>query len=221
MPVQIAIDGYSSCGKSTVAKALATRLGYTYIDTGAMYRATTLYFLRKNIGVHDLSPIQQALQEIQIGFSKDGKEVFLNGENVSDEIRQMHVAEKVSSFSSIKEVRAKLVQQQQEIGKKQSVVMDGRDIGTVVFPQATLKIFMTADPHIRAERRYKELQAKGESVSMEAIFQNLQQRDHEDTTRKESPLTQASDAIILDNSHLDQEQQLQFVIDRLPQDAVA
>lgn len=211
MSTRIAIDGYSSCGKSTIAKALANELGYTYIDTGAMYRAVTLYFLRNELDVKDAQAVDQALKAIQITFSNEGKEVWLNGENVSDEIRQMPVAENVSKISAIKAVRIAMVEQQRAIGSKQNVVMDGRDIGTAVFPDAELKLFMTADPLIRAERRFKELEAKGEQVTIAEILTNLTQRDHDDTTRAESPLVQAEDAVVLDNSHLNQEQQLEWV----------
>ncbi len=216
MPVRIAIDGFSSCGKSTVAKALAKELGYTYIDTGAMYRAVTLYFLRNQILLHEEKKVEKALQAITITFSNEGKEVWLNGENVSDEIRQMPVAENVSKISALKAVREAMVAQQRLIGQSQNVVMDGRDIGTAVFPNAELKIFMTADPEIRAQRRFKELLAKGEKISFEEILVNVTQRDHDDTTRVQSPLVQANDAITLDNSVLNEQQQLDFIKKLLP-----
>lgn len=211
MSTRIAIDGFSSCGKSTIAKALAKELGYTYIDTGAMYRAVTLYFLRNSVNVKEEQAVARALDAIRIDFSDEGKKVWLNEEDVSEEIRQMPVAESVSKISAIKAVRTAMVEQQRNIGASQNVVMDGRDIGTAVFPDAELKLFMTADPNIRAERRYKELTTKGESVSFEEILKNLAQRDHDDTTRAESPLVQAQDAVVLDNSFLTEQEQLDWV----------
>jgi cytidylate kinase len=211
----IAIDGYSSCGKSTLAKALAKKLGFIYIDSGAMYRAVTLYFLRHQISLSDHSEIEKALTQIELNFfHQDGQlRVALNGEDVSDEIRQMPVSENVSAISAIKEVRHEMVKQQQRMGKSKNIVMDGRDIGTAVFPHAQIKIFMTADPLIRAERRYKEMQAKGDvSISLEDVFENLAHRDYADTTREESPLTRADDAIILDNTELTEQEQLDFAI---------
>jgi cytidylate kinase len=212
--IVIAIDGYSSCGKSTIAKALARKLHFVYIDTGAMYRAVTLYFIRKKIDLHDAISIEEALNKIHINFeyNKEQTFVFLNEEDVSEEIRQMPVSEKVSQVSAIKAVRTEMVRQQQRMGKSKNIIMDGRDIGTVVFPDATLKFFMTADPMIRAERRFKELISKGEKVSLEEIYSNLALRDHQDTTREESPLIQAEDAIVLDNSGIDQEMQLNFAL---------
>jgi CMP/dCMP kinase len=215
----IAIDGYSSCGKSTLAKALAQKLNYIYIDSGAMYRAVTLYFLRQNIDLTSHKAIITALKDIDIDFySRDYQShVLLNGEEVSEEIRQMPVSESVSKIAAIQEVRQCMVKQQQKMGKQKNIVMDGRDIGTTVFPNACLKLFMTADPKIRAERRFKELQAKGENISLEAIFNNLAQRDFQDTTRQYSPLIKATDAVILDNTYLNQTQQLAFAIAHLPQ----
>lgn len=212
--IVIAIDGYSSCGKSTLAKALAKRLNFIYIDSGAMYRAVTLYFLRNNIEIQNQESVKSALKNIHIDFQTVDNQtiITLNGEDISKEIRQMHVAEKVSSVSAIKEVRMEMVRQQQRMGESGSIVMDGRDIGTVVFPNADLKLFMTAEPQIRAERRYNELISKGEKVNKEEIFANLAQRDLQDTTRKESPLVQAVDAIVLDNSHINEEQQLAFAM---------
>lgn len=214
----IAIDGYSSCGKSTMAKALAKKLGFVYIDSGAMYRAVTLYFLNNAIDLANGDAIVQALSNIKIDLVPEGDKtkVLLNGEDVSDTIREMFVSSKVSEVSAIKAVRKAMVAQQQALGKRKNIIMDGRDIGTTVFPSADLKIFMTADPKIRAERRYKELVEKGENVSMEEVFENLAHRDYIDTNREESPLVRADDAIILDNTELDRDEQLQFVIDRIP-----
>ena len=210
----IAIDGYSSCGKSTIAKALAKKLHFIYIDTGAMYRAVTLYFLRHQIDLNDSLSVEKALNNIHINFDYRDEQtfVFLNEEDVSEEIRQMPVSDRVSQVSAIKTVRTEMVRQQQRMGRSKNIIMDGRDIGTVVFPDATLKFFMTADPVIRAERRYKELLSKGEKVSLEEIYANLALRDHQDSTREESPLTQADDAIVLDNSTIDQEAQLEFAL---------
>lgn len=212
--IVIAIDGYSSCGKSTIAKALAKKLHFIYIDTGAMYRAVTLYFLRNKIDLNDPLSVESALDNIHINFEYRDEQtfVFLNEEDISEEIRQMPVSEKVSQVSAIKAVRTAMVRQQQRMGKSKNIIMDGRDIGTVVFPDATLKFFMTADPQIRAERRFKELSSKGEKVSLEEIYANLALRDHQDTTREESPLIQAADAIVLDNSNIDQEMQLEFAL---------
>lgn len=212
--IVIAIDGYSSCGKSTLAKALAKKLNFTYIDSGAMYRAVTLYFMRNNIDLQNPDSVREALNNIHLDFqSLNGQTIIsLNGEDVSDEIRQMHVAEQVSSVSTIKDVRTEMVKQQQRMGKTGNIVMDGRDIGTVVFPNADLKLFMTADPKIRAERRFNELIGKGEKVNMQEIYDNLAQRDLQDTTRKESPLIKAEDAIVLDNSYINESQQLEFAM---------
>lgn len=211
----IAIDGFSSCGKSTVARALAKELGFVFVDSGAMYRAVTLYFLRKGIGCHDTASVVQAIQEIQLDLLPDVDKikVVLNGEDVSEEIRTMEVSSLVSEVSAIKEVRHAMVSQQQLLGAKRNIVMDGRDIGTTVFPNADLKIFMTASPHVRAERRYAELSAKGEQLTMEEVIENLSHRDHIDSTREESPLRQADDAVVLDNSFMNQEEQLSFVLD--------
>ena len=215
--IVVAIDGYSSCGKSTLAKALAKKLHFIYVDSGAMYRAVTLYFLRNKTDLNNHDLIIDALQHIDLNFhSRDYQShILLNGEEVSDEIRQMPVSENVSRISAIKEVRQAMVKQQQKMGKSKNMVMDGRDIGTVVFPHAQIKLFMTADPKIRAERRYKELIAKGDEVSLEEIFENLAHRDFQDTTREESPLTRADDAIVLDNTNLTEEEQLKFAIGKI------
>lgn len=212
--IVIAIDGYSSCGKSTIAKALAKKLHFIYIDSGAMYRAVTLYFLRNNISLDNHEEIVEALSDIHLNFhSRDYQShITLNDEEVSEEIRQMPVSELVSDVSAIREVRVEMVRQQQRMGKSKNIIMDGRDIGTVVFPNADLKLFMTADPKIRAERRFKELMLKGEEVTMEEIFDNIAHRDFLDTTREESPLVRAEDAIILDNTTIDEEEQLEFVL---------
>lgn len=209
----IAIDGFSSCGKSTVAKALAKQLNFVFIDSGAMYRAVTLYFLRNEVPFDDVVQVKAALRNIQIDFvpNTEMTQILLNDEDVSAEIRQMYVSNKVSEVSAIKEVRTAMVAQQQQLGKVKNIVMDGRDIGTTVFPDADLKIFMTASPHVRAERRFAELAAKGEQVTMEEVMANLAHRDHIDSTREESPLRQAADAIVLDNSNLTQEEQLKIV----------
>ena len=203
----IAIDGYSSCGKSTLAKALAKKLHFIYIDSGAMYRGVTLYFLRKGTDLNDPIAIEKALNEINLNFQSHENQVHitLNDEDISEEIRQMPVSGKVSMVSAIKAVRTEMVRQQQRMGKSKNIVMDGRDIGTVVFPEADIKLFMTADPKIRAERRYQELIRKGEKVSLKEIYDNLALRDHQDTTREESPLIRAEDAVILDNSYINEE----------------
>ncbi len=214
----VAIDGYSSCGKSTLAKALAKKLGFIYIDSGAMYRAVTLYFLRNQIDLTDHNAIVDALNHIELNFhSRDYQShITLNGEEVSDEIRLMPVSEAVSPVSAIKEVRKEMVKQQQRMGKSKNIVMDGRDIGTAVFPDAQVKFFMTADPKIRAERRFKEMQAKGdETVTLEEVFENLAHRDYADTTREESPLTRADDAIVLDNTDITEEEQLAFALEKV------
>ncbi|HEX8609312.1 MAG TPA: (d)CMP kinase [Pedobacter sp.] len=214
----IAIDGYSSCGKSTLAKALAKQLGFIYIDSGAMYRAVTLYFLRNNIDVQNEEQVNDAIRHIELNFhSRDYEShITLNGEEVSNEIRQMPVSESVSYVSANRLVRKEMVKQQQRMGKSKDIVMDGRDIGTTVFKDAQVKFFMTADPKIRAERRYKELQSKGDfDTSLEEVFENLAHRDYADTTRVESPLVRADDAIILDNTDLSPEEQLSFAMNEV------
>ena len=215
--IVVAIDGYSSCGKSTLAKALAKKLHFIYVDSGAMYRAVTLYFLRNHTDLNNHDIIIDALDHIDLNFhSRDYQShILLNGEEVSEEIRQMPVSENVSKIAAIKEVRYEMVKKQQKMGKSKNMVMDGRDIGTTVFPHAEVKLFMTADPKIRAERRHKELLAKGENVSLEEIFENIAHRDFLDTTREESPLVRADDAIILDNTNLTPEEQLAFALDKI------
>lgn len=218
----IAIDGHSSCGKSTMAKQLAQKLGYVYIDTGAMYRVVTLVALRNgwiDNKVPDKAKVIDGLKDIEITFQWDEKmgknTTFLNGENVEDEIRRLEVSENVSPISTIAEVRAEMVRQQRENGKEKGIVMDGRDIGTVVFPNAELKIFMTASPEIRAERRYKELKEKGLDVNFEEVLANVEGRDKIDSTREVSPLKQAGDAIVLDNSYMTREEQLEWTINKV------
>lgn len=215
----IAIDGFSSCGKSTMAKSLARELGYIYIDSGAMYRAVTLYALRNNWipdGKPNVNAIISGIESINITFRFDPatekNTTFMNGENIEEEIRRLEVSENVSPVSTIKEVRQAMVKLQKQMGANKGIVMDGRDIGTVVFPEAELKIFMTAGPEIRAQRRFLELSNKGQTVSMEEIRQNINQRDYIDQNREESPLRKANDAIVLDNSFLSPEQQLQWTI---------
>jgi cytidylate kinase len=215
--IVVAIDGYSSCGKSTLAKALAKKLHFIYVDSGSMYRAVTLFLQRQKIDITNEQQVTEALKHIHLNFhSRDYQtHITLNDEEVSDEIRNMAVSEMVSDVSAIRSVRKEMVKQQQRMGRSKNIVMDGRDIGTTVFPNAQVKIFMTADPKIRAERRYKELQEKGENISLEEVFENLAHRDYLDTTRKESPLTRANDAIILDNTNLTQEQQLSIALENI------
>ncbi len=215
MKINIAIDGYSSCGKGTIAKSLAQILGYRFIDTGAMYRSVTLYFIENNVNLSRIESVEEALNHISIDFSvtADGtQEVLLNGVSVEKEIREMRVAERVSEVAALSPVRKKLVAMQQQIGANKGVVMDGRDIGTVVFPDAELKIFMTARPEIRANRRWKELVAKGDLVSEAEVLANLSHRDAVDSSREDSPLTLTSDYRILDNSDLDRSQQLELAM---------
>ena len=218
----IAIDGHSSCGKSTMAKSLAQRLGYVYIDTGAMYRVVTLVALRNGWienKIPNTQKIIDGLKDIKITFQWDEKAgkntTFLNGENVEDEIRQLEVSENVSPISTIAEVRHEMVLQQRENGKNKGIVMDGRDIGTVVFPDAELKIFMTASPEIRAQRRYLELTEKGDNVNFGEILANVEGRDKIDSTRAVSPLKRADDELILDNSELTREQQLDWAVKKV------
>jgi cytidylate kinase len=213
----VAIDGYSSCGKSTLAKALAKKLNFIYVDSGAMYRAVALYFLRNKIELTNHDQVTNALQNIHLNFnSRDFKShITLNNEEVSDEIRQMPVSDAVSSVAAIYEVRREMVKQQQRMGRSKNIVMDGRDIGTAVFPDAPVKFFMTADPKIRAERRYKELLPQNPGITLEEIFDSLAHRDYQDTTRKESPLVRAEDAIILDNTDLTPDEQLLFALSHI------
>ncbi len=209
----VAVDGYSSCGKSTIAKALAKYAGYIYVDTGAMYRAVALFAHRAGLAEH-LEQVVERLQDIHISFvqTPNGQHVTLNGEDVEAEIRTLEIGNLASQVSTIKEVRAFLVAQQQVMGEHKGIVMDGRDIGTVVFPQAELKLFLTATPEVRAERRFKELQAKGENPVFEEVLRDTNDRDYRDTHRAESPLRQAEDAIVVDNSHMTREEQMEHII---------
>jgi len=209
----ITIDGWSSCGKSTLAKQLAKELGYIYVDSGAMYRAITLYFLRNHIDWTDAAEVKKALKDISLEFEHNAKsgqsEMYLNGENVEYVIRDLVVAEKVSEVAAIKEVRKFAVAQQQKMGKGKGIIMDGRDIGTVVFPHAELKIFMTADNAVRVERRFQELFEKNPNITLDEVKANLEMRDYIDSHRDVSPLRQAEDAILLDNTNLTEKEQFQ------------
>lgn len=213
----IAIDGYSSCGKSTLAKELAVKLGYNYIDSGAMYRAITLYFLRNSIDYSSPSEVESALANINLSFAYNAKrqasDILLNDEDAEPYIRDMLVSEKVSEVAAIKEVRSFAVAEQQRMGNAKGIVMDGRDIGTTVFPNAELKLFMTAQPEVRVMRRFKEMYATNPNITIEDVRHNLELRDYIDSTREESPLRQASDAILLDNSTLTREEQLEQVLE--------
>ena len=214
--ITIAVDGFSSTGKSTLAKALAKHLGYIYVDTGAMYRAVALFAMQNGYIGKDFVDTQSLINSLpyiklvfkynpNLGFS----EMYLNGDNVETEIRTIEVSNYVSKVAGIPEVRSKLVEQQHEMGKNKGVVMDGRDIGTVVFPEAEIKLFMTASAHTRAERRFKELQQKGDQVTFEEVFKNIEDRDYMDTHREDSPLVKAKDAIEFDNSNISKEEQFQ------------
>jgi cytidylate kinase len=208
--INIAIDGYSSCGKGTLAKAMALALNYVFIDSGAMYRAVTLFLMRHSVNLDDMAQVEQALAQLTVEFDVDdagASFVTLNGENVENEIRTIAVASKVSEVAKIQAVRDKLVFLQQQMGAKKGVVMDGRDIGTVVFPDAELKIFMTASVEVRTQRRFSELVAKGDDVTLEEISANLKHRDAVDSSRENSPLTMTSDYRILDNSEMDRDSQ--------------
>ncbi|MBP6478235.1 MAG: (d)CMP kinase [Chitinophagaceae bacterium] len=215
--IVITIDGWSSCGKSTLAKQLAKELGYVYVDSGAMYRAITLFFLRTNVDLASKKEIKEALQNISLEFifnsTSGNSEIYLNSENVEYLIRDMFIAEKVSDVAAIKEVREFAVAQQQKMGAKKGIVMDGRDIGTVVFPKAELKLFMTADSAIRVQRRFKELYEKNPNITIEEVKDNLELRDYIDSNREISPLRRAEDAIELDNTNLSESQQFLKAID--------
>lgn len=217
--INIAIDGYSSCGKSTLARQLAQALDYIYVDSGAMYRAVALFAMRKGWVEEsrlDQDALVSALDQVQVSFSNMANGIgrtLLNGEDVEDEIRDMAVSKVVSLVSTVPEVRAKLVELQKLIGKDKGVVMDGRDIGTVVFPNAELKLFMKADAEVRAKRRYEELRAKGVKVSLEEVIANVRQRDHQDENREHDPLRLAEDAVVIDNSNIGPEEQFEQAMD--------
>ncbi len=227
VPIVIAIDGFSSCGKSTLAKALAKKLGFRYIDSGAMYRAVTLYFLQQGLKIEQLQrmpedELEKLLDRIHITFEINElsgiSEVTLNGVNAEKQIRDLRISDLVSPVSAIPAIRHRMVDLQKSYGAKKGIVMDGRDIGTTVFPQAELKLFMTARKEVRAKRRFDELNEKGFMVTVDEVQRNISERDHTDTNRSESPLRQAEDAIILDNSNLNQQEQLDFalnLIDRI------
>lgn len=213
----IAIDGFSSCGKSTLAKELAAKLGYSYIDSGAMYRAITLYFLRNQVDYSNPAAVLDAIANINLYFAHNEQtqtsDLYLNDEDVAPYIRDMIISEKVSEVAAIREVRAFAVAQQKRMGRKKGIVMDGRDIGTTVFPDAELKIFMTADPEVRVMRRFKEMYTANPQTTIEEVRHNLELRDYIDSTREESPLHQAADAILLNNSSLTREEQLEIVLE--------
>ncbi len=217
--ITIAIDGYSACGKSTLAKALAKALDYSFIDSGAMYRGAALFFYRQghvSEEMMDIEAIERAIPNLDLSFKIQNTKncLYLNNENIENEIRQAYVVNIVSKVATIKKVRTALVKQQQRMGENGGIVMDGRDIGSVVFPNAQLKIFVTASPEIRAQRRYAELQQKGIPQSLEEVKLNLTKRDHIDSTREESPLVQVQDAIVLDNSKLTKEEQLEWALEK-------
>ena len=215
--IVIAIDGYSGCGKSTTARQVAKELGYAYIDSGAMYRSVTLYFLENFVSLTDPRAVARALKQIHITFHynqhMESNETFLNGLNVEERIREMDISERVSDVSAVKLVRDEMVAQQRRMGKNKGVVMDGRDIGTVVLPAADLKIFMSADLQVRAERRQKELLERGVLVELSEVIENLVKRDQIDTTRKESPLKKAADAIEIDTTHITFAEQVEIIKD--------
>lgn len=217
--ITIAIDGFSSTGKSTLAKALAKKMGYIYVDTGAMYRAITLFAMRKGFitsAAFKREELVAVLNDIELHFeynaTKGYADIFLNGENVEELIRTLEVSNFVSQIAEVSEVRRKLVDQQQIFGKSKGVVMDGRDIGTVVFPDAELKVFMTASPQIRAERRYQELKEKNQNITFDEVYQNVVKRDEIDTSRADSPLIKADDAIEIDNSNLSKDEQFELIV---------
>ena len=218
----VAIDGHSSCGKSTMAKSLAAQVGYIYVDTGAMYRAVTLFAMREGLfdaqGQPDAARLEALVPEIEVSFHLDPTTnlplVCLNGEVVEEEVRTLEVSSHVSAIAALPFVREALTRQQQRMGEEKGIVMDGRDIGTVVFPQAELKVFVTASAEVRAQRRFLELTAKGQAVAFEDILRNVQERDYIDSHREVAPLRQADDALVLDNSELTREEQMQWLLDR-------
>ncbi len=218
--INIALDGYSSCGKSTIAKRLARSLGYTYVDTGAMYRGVTLYALREGLFSGEEPMVEEIIRrlpriEMRFAIYPDGQHLLLDGEDVEREIRGMEVSEHVSPIATIPEVRAALTRQQQDMAKEKGVVMDGRDVGTTILPDAELKIFVTARPEVRARRRFDELTAKGESVTYDSVLANVRERDRIDSGRAVSPLRQAEDALVLDNSDMTLDQQQVWVEERV------
>lgn len=218
--INVALDGYSSCGKSTIAKRLARSLGYTYVDTGAMYRGVTLYALREGLFSGEEPMVEEIIRrlpriEMRFAIYPDGQHLLLNGEDVEREIRGMEVSEHVSPIATIPEVRAALTRQQQDMAKEKGVVMDGRDVGTTILPDAELKIFVTARPEVRARRRFDELTAKGESVTYDSVLVNVRERDRIDSGRAVSPLRQAEDALVLDNSDMTLDQQQVWVEERV------
>ena len=221
LKINIAIDGHSSCGKGTLARQLAEKLDYTFIDSGSMYRAVALYFLENDILNSDAEQVELALTQIHLEFLKNNTtnrfEIYLNGKSVEQRIRQMDVATIVSEVASLSVVRKELVKMQQNLGAQKGVVMDGRDIGTVVFPDAELKIFMTADVEIRAQRRFKELQAAGTAIQYEDVLENLRTRDRIDSSRADSPLTLTNAYRLLDNSHVSPKEQLEIALDWVSQ----
>ena len=221
LKINIAIDGHSSCGKGTLARQLAEKLDYTFIDSGSMYRAVALYFLENDILNSDAEQVELALTQIHLEFLKNNTtnrfEIYLNGKSVEQRIRQMDVAAIVSEVAALSAVRKELVKMQQDLGAQKGVVMDGRDIGTVVFPDAELKIFMTADVEIRAKRRFKELQAAGTAIQYEDVLENLSTRDRIDSSRVDSPLTLTDDYRLLDNSHVSPKEQLEIALDWVSQ----
>ena len=218
----VAIDGHSSCGKSTMAKSLAAQVGYIYVDTGAMYRAVTLFAMRQGLfdaqGQPDAARLEALVPEIEVSFHLDPTTnlplVCLNGEVVEEEVRTLEVSSHVSAIAALPFVREALTRQQQRMGEEKGIVMDGRDIGTVVFPQAELKVFVTASAKVRAQRRFLELTAKGQAVAFEDILRNVQERDYIDSHREVAPLRQADDALVLDNSEMTREEQMQWLLDR-------
>lgn len=214
MGISIAIDGYSSCGKSTLAKAMAESLNFLFVDSGAMYRAVTYYFLKNDVVIHDSKAVLKALSEIIISLkpSIHGNKTFLNDNDISEEIRDMHVAKMVSKVAAISDVRTAMVAQQRKMALDNNLIMDGRDIGTVVFPSAILKIFLTADIEVRVQRRYLDLKAKNTNISIPEIRKNLFLRDYIDSTRTDSPLMRANDAIVLNNSNLTKSEQLEICL---------
>lgn len=218
--ITIAIDGFSSCGKSTMAKALARNIGYLYFDSGAMYRAVTLFCMRNELivdGIIDIEALRSRMNEIQITFKVDPESgnsiTMLNNEDVEHEIRSLEVSKMVSKIAALDFVRNEMIEQQREMGKSKGIVMDGRDIGTTVFPDAEMKVFVTASAEVRAQRRYDELAARGDNPNFDEILENVQQRDHIDQTREISPLKKADDAILLDNSNLTREEQMDWLIE--------